>query len=485
MSGISIVTWNINGIRARADAMIHWVNENKPDVLCLQEVKASEEQIPENVQALASSYCFFWNGSTVKKGYSGTGIWVKRTFIDGLGLIPHWSVPSFDIENRILEIELGNYVIIGVYIPRGEKEDHYKIKLNFLSRLSQHISKHLAEKKEVVLCGDMNVAHRDIDVYYPKIDPTMVGLRPDERTAISNLIGIEKTRSGLFEKLTQVFTEHKSATKEFFDDLEMALLSSDVGVDMTEWIIKAVSTRAKKDSSLSLDVLVKEEMKKIFDQSVIQGNNLTFENTLPNKPYVVLVVGVNGTGKTTTLGKLGYLYKQAGKSVMYAAGDTYRAAAAQQLAIWAERNHAQIVMHQPGSDPAAVAHDAVESAVAKGIDVLLIDTAGRLHNKTNLMQELTKIKRVTEKKLGRTPNEILLVIDANTGQNSVTQAKVFGELAGVTGLILTKLDGTAKGGAVLEISKKLGTPIRYVGVGEKNSDLKHFDPDAFVNAMLK
>jgi len=286
--------------------------------------------------------------------------------------------------------------------------------------------------------------------------------------------GLSKTRQALGQKIAEVITGRKvdAATLE---ELEGALLSADVGVSATEEII-ATLKKASPDSDL----------REVLKGEVVRL--LSLSNTLPPTPYppllVILVVGVNGTGKTTTIAKLAKRYKDEGKKVLIAAGDTYRAAAVEQLGVWARRAGVDLIESRMGQDPAAVAYDAVAGARSRGAEVLIIDTAGRLHTKSNLMEELVKVKRVVAKHDPGFPQEVLLVLDATTGQNAISQAKLFTEAVGVTGIALTKLDGTARGGIVIAIAKELGIPVKYIGVGEKLDDLADFDPVAFAEALL-
>jgi fused signal recognition particle receptor len=286
--------------------------------------------------------------------------------------------------------------------------------------------------------------------------------------------GLSKTRQALGQKIAEVITGKKvdAATLE---ELEGALLSADVGVSATEEII---STLKKASPDSDLREVLKGEVVRL----------LSLSNTLPPTPYtpllVILVIGVNGTGKTTTIAKLAKRYKDEGKKVLIAAGDTYRAAAVEQLAVWARRAGVDLIESRMGQDPAAVAYDAVAGARSRGAEVLIIDTAGRLHTKANLMEELVKVKRVVAKHDPGFPQEVLLVLDATTGQNAISQARLFTGAVGVTGIALTKLDGTARGGIVIAIAKELGIPVKYIGVGEKLDDLAGFDPGAFAEALL-
>ncbi|MEN3038007.1 MAG: signal recognition particle-docking protein FtsY [Candidatus Kryptonium sp.] len=300
--------------------------------------------------------------------------------------------------------------------------------------------------------------------------------------------GLAKTRNNLLEKLSNLFNTNKVIDENFLANLEEILITSDVGVDMTERIISTLREKTKKENvkeTSEVFNLLKEELKKILNTALAFEGSEPFAIPDGKKPYVMMIVGVNGVGKTTTIGKLAYNYKSRGKKVLIGAADTFRAAANEQLEIWAERAGVDIIQQQKGADPGAVAFDTVKSALARNIDVVLIDTAGRLHTKTNLMEELKKIKKVIQKVIPDAPHEILLVIDATTGQNAIQQARQFSQAVGVTGLIITKLDGTAKGGVVFAIVNELKIPIRFIGVGEGIDELQPFDPEAFVDAILE
>jgi len=291
--------------------------------------------------------------------------------------------------------------------------------------------------------------------------------------------GLTKTRKGFIEKVESIFTGGK-IDEETLEELEEILITSDIGTKATAEIMAVIRERAKKGEAKDLDSvkdLLKKEMIEILggSQPIV---------VYDNKPFVILAVGVNGVGKTTTIGKLASRFQSQGFSVLLAAGDTFRAAGIEQLEIWAERAGTQIVKHQHGSDPAAVAFDAIVAAKNRGIDVVIVDTAGRLHTKSNLMEELKKVRRTIEKAMPDAPHEILLVVDATTGQNALRQAELFNEAIGITGIALTKLDGTAKGGIVLAIKKELGIPMRLIGVGEGIEDLRDFDPKEFVEALF-
>lgn len=299
--------------------------------------------------------------------------------------------------------------------------------------------------------------------------------------------GLEKTREGFFSRITKAIAGKSQVDDEVLDQLEEAMISADVGVDTTLAIIEKIQQRVSRDKYLGteeLNGILQEEIRAILVDDE-QDTLKRFELPEGKKPFVVLVVGVNGVGKTTTIGKLASNFKAAGKSVMLGAADTFRAAAVDQLTIWSERAGVPIVKKEMGSDPASVAFDAVNSAVAKGADILLIDTAGRLHNKAHLMEELSKIRRVIQKVIPDAPHETLLVLDGTTGQNAIEQAKHFSAATDVTALAITKLDGTAKGGIVLAIANQFKIPVKFIGVGEKAEDLIVFDKNAFVEGLFK
>jgi fused signal recognition particle receptor len=299
--------------------------------------------------------------------------------------------------------------------------------------------------------------------------------------------GLEKSREGIVSKLSRAIAGKDTVDDEVLDDLEEILIRSDVGVPTTLKIIKQVEERVAKDKYLNsseLQRILREEIITLLKENTLD-RPAQFDAELPNNPHVILIVGVNGVGKTTTIGKLANLYKLAGKSVVLGAADTFRAAAVQQLTIWSERAGVPIIQQGQGADPAAVAYDTVAAAKSRNADVVLIDTAGRLHNKTALMDELTKIKRVIGKIVADSPHEVILVLDASTGQNAMLQAKAFTQAVDITGLALTKLDGTARGGIVIGISSELNVPVKYIGVGEKIEDLQIFDRNSFVEALFK
>ena len=298
--------------------------------------------------------------------------------------------------------------------------------------------------------------------------------------------GLTKTRESIRDNISKITQGRTDIDEEFLEELENVLIAADVGVETTLSIVDRITEKAEKETYRSEDELnrmlmqVMEEM--LLD--TLESHPVDFDASLPVKPYVILIVGVNGAGKTTSIAKLAHNYNKAGKKVIIAAADTFRAAAVQQLQIWADRAGVPMVSQGQNADPASVVFDAVSSAVARDTDVVLVDTAGRLHNKSHLMQELAKIMRVAKKKVSEAPHEVLLVLDGTTGQNAVSQAKEFTKCVNVTGLIVTKLDGTAKGGIVLSISRELELPVKYIGVGEKIDDLQIFDREKFVGAVL-
>ncbi len=296
--------------------------------------------------------------------------------------------------------------------------------------------------------------------------------------------GLSKTRESLVGKIQRVVSARSTIDDETLDALEEVLIASDVGVDASLRILERIRERVREDkyiSSQELAALLRDEIAAVLREAYSSQP----PNTQIVTPHVIMVVGVNGAGKTTTVAKLAWQYRSGGKQVLVGAADTFRAAANEQLETWVQRAGVEMVRQAPGADPAAVAFDTIGSALSRRSDVVVIDTAGRLHTRVNLMEELRKIRRAIEKKMQGAPHETYLVIDATTGQNGLQQAKQFRDAAGVTGVVLTKLDGTAKGGIVLAISQELGIPVRYVGVGEQMDDLQPFDPEAFVDALFE
>jgi fused signal recognition particle receptor len=298
--------------------------------------------------------------------------------------------------------------------------------------------------------------------------------------------GLEKTKESVFQKLSRAVAGKSKVDEEVLDNLEEVLVSSDVGVATTLKIIERIEARVAKNKYLNtneLNIILKEEIVGLLEKNQTDSE-VDFSSALNTKPYVVMVVGVNGAGKTTTIAKLAHQFKSAGKNVLIGAADTFRAAAIDQLQIWADRAGVPVIKQQMGSDPASVAYDTLRSAVSGNIDIVIIDTAGRLHNKINLMTELSKIKRVMEKVMPEAPHEVLLVLDGSTGQNAFEQAKQFTAATDVTALAITKLDGTAKGGVVIGISDQFKIPVKYIGIGEKLEDLLLFNRFEFVDSLF-
>ena len=299
--------------------------------------------------------------------------------------------------------------------------------------------------------------------------------------------GLQKTREGFFSKITKAIAGKSTVDEEVLDNLEEALVGADVGIETTVEIINRIESRVAKDKYLNtseLNGILKQEVQNILVAAPQDTSYENYELPAGHKPHIILVVGVNGVGKTTTIGKLAHNFSKAGKSVLLGAADTFRAAAVDQLTIWSERTNVPIVKKEMGSDPASVAYDTVISGVAKNVDVIIIDTAGRLHNKAYLMDELTKIKRVIQKVIPEAPHEVMLVLDGSTGQNALEQAKHFTAATDVTALTITKLDGTAKGGVVLAIAHQFKIPVKFIGVGEKAEDLLVFDKTQFVEGLF-
>ena len=291
--------------------------------------------------------------------------------------------------------------------------------------------------------------------------------------------GLKKTREGVFSKITRIISGKRKIDEELLEELEEILIAGDVGVDATLNVIDHIRDRVKKDryeTSEELDQLIKDEVSQLLEAPEFAEPE--------QKPVIILVVGVNGTGKTTSIAKLAYKLKEQGKSVLLAAGDTFRAAAIEQLSIWGDRIGCDVIKHQQNSDPAAVVFDAVTAAKARNADYLIIDTAGRLHTKSNLMTELEKIVRVIQRQVPEAPHEVILVLDAGNGQNALNQAREFVKSANVNSIFLTKLDGTAKGGVVLSIRNVLGIPVKYIGLGEKMTDMEYFNPKEFVEGLF-
>ncbi len=312
---------------------------------------------------------------------------------------------------------------------------------------------------------------------------TLFGSVPTEPTLLEKLkSGIQKTRTGLVEQLETALAGRKEINADLLEELEYGLVSADIGIKTTEEILELIRQRVDRRTLSDAG-----ELKQLIREHLVEVLTAT-ERPLPRvsqPPAVVLVVGVNGTGKTTTIGKLARLYKDEGRSVLLCAADTFRAAAIEQLEIWGQRTRTEVIRQGPGADPSAVLFDGIQAGRARKIDYVIADTAGRLHTKSNLMAELDKMKRTAQRLIPGAPHEVLLVMDATTGQNGLEQARKFTETAGVTGIVLTKLDGTAKGGVVVPIARELNLPIRYVGVGEQADDLLPFEPDKFVASLFE
>lgn len=299
--------------------------------------------------------------------------------------------------------------------------------------------------------------------------------------------GLQKTRQGFFEKIAKAVVGKSTVDENVLDDLENALISADVGVDTTVKIIDSIEKRVARDKYVNtseLNGILKSEIEKLLISAPEDTSYTDYELPTGHHPHIVLVVGVNGVGKTTTIGKLAHNFSLAGKSVVLGAADTFRAAAIDQLCIWGERTNVPVIKHQMGSDPSAVAYDAVQNGLAKDADIVIIDTAGRLHNKIHLMDELNKIKRSVNKALPGAPHEVLLVLDGSTGQNALEQARHFTKATDVSALAITKLDGTAKGGVVLAIADQFKIPVKFIGVGEKATDLLVFNKQDFVDSLF-
>ncbi|MGD0339456.1 MAG: signal recognition particle-docking protein FtsY [Bacteroidota bacterium] len=300
--------------------------------------------------------------------------------------------------------------------------------------------------------------------------------------------GLTKTRDNIFGRVQRLVTAKSKIDNEMIEKLEEILITADVGVNTSMKIIERIKTRVREEKyedANELDRLLHDEIRNALGAGNQMNRNDYFSIPAEIKPFVIMIVGVNGVGKTTTIGKLAYNYRTAKKNVIIAAADTFRAAANEQIEIWAQRASVDVIQQAHGADPAAVAYDSLKAAKARGADVVIIDTAGRLHTKTPLMEELKKIRRVMQKIVPEAPHEVLLVLDASTGQNALEQARQFDNAVGVTGLIITKLDGTAKGGIVFAINQELNIPVKFIGIGEQIGDLQPFDKSVFVNALLQ
>ncbi|SEN60208.1 fused signal recognition particle receptor [Amphibacillus marinus] len=321
--------------------------------------------------------------------------------------------------------------------------------------------------------------------FFKKLKEKFTGSAETEEVSDKYKAGLSKTRSSFSAKLNDLVARYRKVDEDFFEDLEEVLISADVGVNTVMELVAELELEAKRQNikdAIDLKELISEKLVEIYtdgDYTAEVPLNLNSAGL-----SVILFVGVNGVGKTTSIGKLAYQLKQEGKKVLLVAGDTFRAGAIEQLGVWGERIGVEVIKQSEGSDPAAVMYDGIQAARSRGADVLLCDTAGRLQNKVNLMNELSKVKRVIEREIPGAPHDVLLVLDATTGQNALVQAKTFSETTDVTGIVLTKLDGTAKGGIVLAIRKELNIPVKYVGLGEQMTDLEKFDPNAFVYGLF-
>ena len=321
--------------------------------------------------------------------------------------------------------------------------------------------------------------------FFCLIPPGMIFFSRERKESLVR--GLDKTRESLFQRIARAITGKSHIDDEVLTNLEEVLIASDVGVDTTIRIIRRLEERVAREKISGIDelnrILMEETVSLLAENPA--GSTTDFASPLPSVPYVIMVVGVNGVGKTTTIGKLAWHYTQAGKKVLLGAADTFRAAAIDQLAIWAERSGAELIRQQMGADPASVAFDALNAAKARGVDVVIVDTAGRLHNKINLMNELSKVRKVMQKVIPDAPHEVLLVLDGSTGQNAFEQAKEFTRATEVTGICITKLDGTARGGVVIGISDQFKIPVKFIGVGEKIEDLQVFDRAEFVQSLFE
>lgn len=358
-------------------------------------------------------------------------------------------------------------------------EDSIEDKIEEIS----HEDMETSDEKIEEVYEEADNSEEDIEIVEDKIEE-IIEEKPKKKGFFDKLFGgLSKTRKEMSDKIDGLLSMYKKIDEELFEDLEEVLVTADVGVNTTMELIDRLRNRVKKEKVVDpseVKELLKDEIKILMRESVTD-NSLKLEPS----PAVLLVVGVNGVGKTTTIGKLAYSFKKQGKKVLMAAGDTFRAAAIEQLEEWSNRSGVEIISHSEGADPAAVIFDGIHAAKARKTDILICDTAGRLHNKSNLMNELNKIFRIVEREYGDATKEILLVLDATTGQNAINQAKVFKEVANITGVALTKLDGTAKGGVVIALQAELGLPVKLVGVGEGINDLQPFNPDDFIDAIIQ
>ncbi len=320
--------------------------------------------------------------------------------------------------------------------------------------------------------------------FFKKLKEKFSGSKEQEQTTEKYTEGLKKSRSGFSEKMNNLFARYRKIDEDFFEELEEILIGADVGFDTVMELIDELKMEVKRQNTSDPEAIREIITEKFVEIYTGEDETSSKLNIQESSLTVILFVGVNGVGKTTTIGKLAYKFKSEGKKVMLAAGDTFRAGAIDQLEVWGERTGVDVIKQAEGSDPAAVMYDAVRAAKSRGADILLCDTAGRLQNKVNLMNELQKVKRVIEREIPGAPHEVLLVVDATTGQNALIQAKTFKEATEVSGIVLTKLDGTAKGGIVLAIRKELGVPVKFVGLGEKMDDLQSFDAEKYAYGLF-
>lgn len=320
--------------------------------------------------------------------------------------------------------------------------------------------------------------------FFKKLKEKFTSTSENEESSQKYQSGLEKTRKSFSSKLNDLMARYRKIDEEFFEELEEVLISADVGVNTVMELVEELEMEVKRQNIKESDQLKEVISEKLVAIYMDENKSIPTLNLKDDELSVILFVGVNGVGKTTTIGKLAHKLKEEGKNVMLVAGDTFRAGAIEQLEVWGERVGVEVIKQSSGSDPAAVVYDGVQAAKARGADVLICDTAGRLQNKVNLMNELSKVNRVIEREIPGAPHEVLLVLDATTGQNALSQAKVFSEATNVSGIVLTKLDGTAKGGIVLAIRKELNIPVKLVGLGEQMTDLQVFDPNAFVYGLF-
>lgn len=342
------------------------------------------------------------------------------------------------------------------------------------------------QESEEVSATSESTTEKEVEKSSLSAEPEETSQRPQQNKSLFSRLqkGLSKTRKSFVYRLDTLFLGKKEIDQELFDDLEEILITADLGVNTVQTLLDEVRIEVKR-AALQDPQALKEVLSSKIRGYLLEMEKLTELQIPESGPFIIMVVGVNGVGKTTSIGKIAAKFVRAGNSVLLVAGDTFRAAAIDQLKIWGERNKIEVVAQKPGTDPSSVVFDAMEQAISRKYDIVLIDTAGRLHTQVNLMEELKKIKRVIGKKLEGAPHEVMLVLDATTGQNGISQAKLFDEAVGVTGLTLTKLDGTAKGGIVVNISRELQIPVRFVGVGEQIDDLRDFDANEFVDALFQ